>query len=137
MIRGFSDCKEAVMRYSSIGSKKAALAILLILVATVAVAAEATGVPNAQESDASVNAPVPAPLPRSVLEESFQYHHQGELPEKAPYPTVAPARGWYRYGFPVQTHRWGWFGAEHYYPRVLWHYGYYGDHYRWSYRRGY
>jgi hypothetical protein len=75
--------------------------------------------------------------PHSVLEESFRYHRLGEAQEKVAHPTIAPGGGWYRYGFPVQTRRWGWFGAEHYYPRVLWHRGYYGDRCRWAYRRGY
>jgi hypothetical protein len=52
-------------------------------------------------------------------------------------PNIAPAAGWYRYGFSGQTHRWGWFGAERYYPRVVWHRGYYGDCCRWAYRQGY
>jgi hypothetical protein len=59
-----------------------------------------------------------------VLEESYNYHRP-------------QASGWYGYGFPVSTFRWGWFGAEHYYPRVFWHEGYYGDCCRYSYRHGY
>jgi hypothetical protein len=128
---------EAVMKYGWIALKLATMAILLTLAATVAVAAEATGVPNAQQLDTNTSAPEPESLPPSVLDDSFHYHRLGELPENVRHPTIAPAVGWYRYGFPVQTHRWGWFGAKHYYPRVLWHHGYYGDHYRWSYRRGY
>ena len=47
------------------------------------------------------------------------------------------AGGWYGYGFPVETYRWGWFGVEHYYPTVLWHKGYNGDTVRWAYRQGF
>ena len=50
---------------------------------------------------------------------------------------VVRGGGWYGYGFPVSTFRWGWFGAAHYYPTVFWHEGYYGDCCRYSYRRGY
>ncbi len=70
-----------------------------------------------------------------VLEESYCYHRQQAAHGAAS--TIEPASGWYGYGFPVQTYRWGWFGAEHYYPRVLWHDGYYGECCRYSYRRGY
>ena len=45
--------------------------------------------------------------------------------------------GWYGYGFPVSTYRWGWFGAERYYPRVGWHSDYNGDCVRFAYRYGY
>jgi hypothetical protein len=72
-----------------------------------------------------------------VLEESYNYHRHGAEGGVAARPTITPSGGWYGYGFPVSSHRWGWFGAERYYPRVLWHRGYNGDHSRWSYRRGY
>jgi hypothetical protein len=77
-----------------------------------------------------------------VMQESFQYHRQGYGDTRwngphAPHSNVAPAGGWYGYGFPVQTHRWGWFGAGRYYPRVVWHRGYYDDCCRWAYRPGY
>jgi len=68
-----------------------------------------------------------------VLEHSFQYHRQ---PPMTPATTHA-ARVWYGYGFPVKTYRWGWFGAAHYDPTVLWHRGYMGDAVRVAYRRGY
>jgi len=68
-----------------------------------------------------------------VLAHSYGYHRQSPTSPT----TVAPAAGWYGYGFPVKTHRWGWFGATHYYPTVVWHHGYLGDHKRWAYRRGY
>jgi hypothetical protein len=77
-----------------------------------------------------------------VLQESFGYHrlsYGGPHPagNHAPHPSIAPSGGWYGYGFPVQTYRWGWFGARRYYPRVVWHCGYYDDCCRWAYRKGY
>jgi hypothetical protein len=68
-----------------------------------------------------------------VLQESYDYQRGGPA---AP-GLISPATPWYHYGFPVSTYRWGWFGAEHYYPTVLWHHGYYGDCCRWGYRYGY
>jgi hypothetical protein len=70
-----------------------------------------------------------------VLPYGFAYHRQ--VPPAAANPTISPQQGWYGYGFPVRTQRWGWFGASHYYPTVLWHRDYYGDCVRWAYRRGY
>ena len=67
-----------------------------------------------------------------VLAESYGYHRQATRP--ATYP---PAGGWYGYGFPVSTYRWGWFGAERYYPRVVWHSDNSGECVRWAYRKGY
>jgi hypothetical protein len=67
-----------------------------------------------------------------VLEASYQYQHGGPAPG-----LISPATGWYHYGFPVETYRWGWFGAEHYYPTVWWAHGYYGDCCRYGYRCGY
>jgi len=67
-----------------------------------------------------------------VLAESYAYHHQGSLPY-----TIMPPGGAYRWGFPVSSYRWGWFGAERYYPRVAWRYDYHGDCIRWAYRYGY
>jgi hypothetical protein len=67
-----------------------------------------------------------------VLAESYGYHRQ-----LAPSPSITPPEGAYRYGFPVESYRWGWFGAERYYPHVVWHRGYNRDCVRWGYRRGY
>jgi hypothetical protein len=67
-----------------------------------------------------------------VLAESYGYH-RGET-QRATYP---PEGGWYGYGFPVSTYRWGWFGAERYYPRVVWHCNYDDHCVRWAYRKGY
>jgi hypothetical protein len=119
-------------------SRSSVAAISFVVLAT-ALAAPAAFGEQLPETAAPVEAANSAPLPQSALDDSYRYHHFGELPEYAPHQAASPARqgGWYRYGFPVQSHRWGWFGAEHYYPRVLWHRGYYGDHCRWSYRRGY
>jgi len=72
-----------------------------------------------------------------VLEESRAYHRQPAMPAGSQVRTITPSNGCYRYGFPVQTFRWGWFGAAHYYPRVMWHDGYYGDCCRYAYRCGY
>jgi hypothetical protein len=72
-----------------------------------------------------------------VLDESHQYHRQAALLGTADPHCVAPSTGWYGYGFPVRSFRWGWFGADRYYPRVVWHKGYYGDGRRWAYRCGY
>lgn len=66
-----------------------------------------------------------------VIEESYQYHRQA----KSVAPTTAPTP--YRYGFPVSSYRWGWFGAARYYPTVFWHRGYNGDDCRYAYRCGY
>jgi hypothetical protein len=86
----------------------------------------------------------PAPYPPEVemrtggiLERSYRYHRHGADTAYAATPNIAPPGGWYGYGFPGQTHRWGWFGAQRYYPRVMWHRGYYGDCSRWGYRHGY
>jgi hypothetical protein len=65
-----------------------------------------------------------------VIDQSYRYHQRIE-------PTSARAGGWYGWGFPVETYSWGWFGVEHYYPTVLWHYGYNGESVRWAYRQGY
>ena len=72
-----------------------------------------------------------------VLEESYRYHPAQAMCPTGANRTIEPAGGWYGYGFPVQTFRWGSFGAAHYYPYVWWHDGYYGDSCRYSYRRGY
>ena len=72
-----------------------------------------------------------------VIEESYVYHRQQPVRTTGTARSVEPAGGWYGYGFPVSTFRWGWFGAAHYYPTVFWHDGYYGDCCRYGYRRGY
>jgi hypothetical protein len=86
----------------------------------------------------------PPTLPRQqeirsggVIEESHTYHRQQAARAAGAAKNLEPAGGWYGYGFPVSTFRWGWFGAAHYYPTVFWHEGYYGDCCRYSYRRGY
>jgi hypothetical protein len=67
-----------------------------------------------------------------ALEKSFQYYRQGPNGN-----LLSPATGWNHYGFPVASYRWGWFGASRYYPRTMWHEGFYGDKCRWAYRCGY
>jgi hypothetical protein len=67
-----------------------------------------------------------------VLQESYDYQRGDQAPG-----LISPATGWYHYGFPVSTYRWGWFGAEHYYPTVFCHHGYYDDYCRFGYRCGY
>ncbi|HEY3391172.1 MAG TPA: hypothetical protein VGK58_00585 [Lacipirellulaceae bacterium] len=113
------------------------LALLFVFAFASELTSHAAEVEEGADLEASLEADQAEAPPRSLLDESYAYHRFGELPEEAPHPTAARAGGWYRYGFPVHGHRWGWFGAEHYYPRVLWHRGYYGDRCRWSYRRGY
>ena len=72
-----------------------------------------------------------------VIEEPYAYHRQQPARLAGSAKSVEPAGGWYGYGFPASTFRWGWFGAAHYYPTVFWHEGYYGDCCRYGYRRGY
>jgi hypothetical protein len=64
-----------------------------------------------------------------VLDKAFHYHRQ------LPYAPLATTPR-YAYGFPVPTYKWGWFGAQHYYPRTTSHRGYNGDYWQWAYRRG-
>jgi hypothetical protein len=71
-----------------------------------------------------------------LLEQSFNYRRQPTAQTDSAYAGGARAGGWYGYGFPVQSYRWGWFGAERNYPRVIWHDGYYGDCVRTAYRYG-
>jgi hypothetical protein len=108
----------------------------LVVIGTLSIAA---GVSRAAVSG---DAPPPQPLGREirsggVLEESYVYHRQPPMQTAGVARSVEPAGGWYGYGFPVSTFRWGWFGAAHYYPTVFWHDGYYGDCCRYGYRRGY
>lgn len=75
-----------------------------------------------------------------LLEHSFNYRQQAQQPrlqEVGPPAGYARSGGWYGYGFPVNSYRWGYFGAERNYPRVIWHTGYYGDCVRTAYRYGY
>lgn len=50
---------------------------------------------------------------------------------------IAPYAGHVNHAHAAPTFRWGWFGAEHYYPRVHWHENYVGDRLRWSTQRRY
>lgn len=55
----------------------------------------------------------------------------------APHVAVAPYAGHVNHAHQAPTFRWGWFGAEHHYPRVHWHQSYNGDLTRWSEQRRY
>jgi hypothetical protein len=129
------------MNGNSIRTDRCAIAGILYFVLATAICTSTQTARGKElpEPEVAIEAADSALPPRSVLEDSYGYHRFGTLPGNAPHPITSPARegGWYHYGFPRQPHRWGWFGAEHYYPRVLWHRGYYGDHYRLCYRRGY
>src|SRR5262245_55743567 len=108
-------CRRAVRRAG------AALGVLVVFGAL----SFAAGVSQAADSD-----PPPTFPPRQevrsggVIQESYVYHRQP--PARMTSRCIEPAGGWYGYGFPVSTFRWGWFGASHYYPTVWWHDGYYG-----------
>jgi hypothetical protein len=122
-----------------ISKNRASTAVILFLLLATALASQTACGKELPDTEVAIETADPEPLPSSVLEDSYGYHRLGTLTGNTPRPVTSPARvgGWYRYGFGVQAHRWGWFGAEHYYPRVLWHRGYYGDRCRWCYRRGY
>jgi hypothetical protein len=127
MRRYFSEC-EFLRTHAAIRATVVAGTFLLV-----------AAVCHAQEGN---DAPAPAslrPAIRSggVIEESYIYHRQQPTRPLGAAKSVEPAGGWYGYGFPVSTFRWGWFGAAHYYPSVWWHDGYYGDCCRYAYRRGY
>jgi hypothetical protein len=94
---------------------------------------------RAQETaDAPPQPPLrPAIRSGGVIAESYVYHRQQPTRALGTTKSIEPAGGWYGYGFPVSTFRWGWFGAAHYYPFVWWHDGYYGDCCRYAYRHGY
>jgi hypothetical protein len=128
---------EAAMKCSPIRFELRSIAAVFFFALTTALAVHTSQGKELPEAPAAPDAAYVEPAPPSVLDDSYRYHRFGELPENTPHSTIAPTGGWYRYGFPVQSHRWGWFGAEHYYPRVVWHRGYYGDRSRWCYRRGY
>src|SRR5262249_1094046 len=103
------------------------------MLSTLAVACRAN-----ETSDAAPQPPLrPEIRSGGVIEESYVYHRQQPTRVLGTTKRIEPAGGWYGYGFPVSTFRWGWFGAAHYYPFVWWHDGYYGDCCRYAYRRGY
>jgi hypothetical protein len=94
-------------------------------------------VPNPRPSDPTLYEPQVDIRNGGVLDASYGYHRQAQTNQSVrpgPYP---PQGGWYGYGFPVSTYRWGWFGAERYYPRVGCRSDYNGDRLRWAYRYGY
>src|SRR5690242_6361933 len=116
-------------------ARRGARAILSLLFVFAVLSIAAIDCRAANDNDAPPPLP-PQPAIRSggVIEESYVYHRQ--QPARAAR-SIEPAGGWYGYGFPVSTFRWGWFGAAHYYPTVFWHDGYYGECCRYGYRRGY
>ena len=77
------------------------------------------------------------------VEESYNYHLQQSRVSMQPMRSaielggIPQANGWYNYGFPMRSYRYGWFGAERQPPRVMWHHGYYGDKTRAEYRNYY
>jgi hypothetical protein len=72
-----------------------------------------------------------------LLNESFDYHHPQPMRSAIELGAIPQAPGWYNYGFPMRSYRWGYFGAERHYPWVMWHQGYYGDKVRTAYRYSY
>lgn len=121
---------------SRLAARLVSAALLVVASAGITVA----GADDVTWIGAQPNVPKVDARASGVLAESYGYHRQSPMIAAATSPT-APAAGqppgWYGYGFPVQTYRWGWFGAAHYYPTVLWHHGYNGDECRWGYRCGY
>ena len=85
--------------------------------------------PPAQNKDANVS------RSGGALEYSYYYHHLQPMRSQIEMGAIPQANGWYEYGFPMQSYRWGWFGAERHYPRVIWHDGYYGNCVRTAYRQ--
>lgn len=118
------------------------IAAVLVAVSSVSSAARAqafgqTPTQNPRPGDPTLYEPQVDIRNGGVLDASYGYHRQAQANQSVrpgPYP---PAGGWYGYGFPVTTYRWGWFGAERYYPRVGWRNDYNGDCIRWAYRYGY
>ena len=118
------------------GHRATAILSLIFVAGSLSVATRACRAANA--GDGPPQMPLrPEIRSGGVLEESYAYHRQQPTCMTGAARSVEPAGGWYGYGFPVSTFRWGWFGAAHYYPTVFWHDGYYGDCCRHAYRRGY
>jgi hypothetical protein len=95
-----------------------------------------TGAAAEHTTDATTSSPATELRSGGVLDESFAYHRQPPSAQATAPLTSAREGGWYGYGFPVKTYRWGWFGVN-YYPTVHWYHGYYGDCCRRTYRCGY
>ena len=72
-----------------------------------------------------------------IVADSYYYHHVQPMRSAIELGGIPQATGYYNYGFPMQSYRWGWFGAERNYPYVYWHDGYYGTCFRNSYHSGY
>jgi hypothetical protein len=73
-------------------------------VALVTRAQEAVAPPNQYGGAASVRS-------GGVIEDSYYYHHLGPMRSAIEAGGIPQANGWYEYGFPMQSYRWGWFGA--------------------------
>jgi hypothetical protein len=101
---------------------------------------------------ASADESLPTPPQSSAAEsfrsggrvaESYEYHlRQVGVPLQPMHSAIEhggipQANGWYNYGFPMRSYRYGWFGAERQPPRVYWHRGYYGDKTRVEYQNYY
>jgi hypothetical protein len=99
-------------------------------------------------ADESLPTPPQANAAESVrsggkIEESYEYHlRQAGVPSQPMRSAIElggipQANGWYNYGFPMRSYRYGWFGAQRQPPRVYWHRGYYGDKTRVEYQNYY
>jgi len=77
------------------------------------------------------------------IEHSYEYHLRKVGVPLQPMQSaierggIPQANGWYNYGFPMRSYRYGWFGAERQPPRVYTHRGYYGDKMRVEYQNYY
>jgi hypothetical protein len=106
------------------------VAVMFLMITTACRSQETTAAPPQPPVGSAIRS-------GGVIEESYVYHRQQPTRALGAAKSIEPAGGWYGYGFPVSTFRWGWFGAAHYYPFVWWHDGYYGDCCRYAYRHGY
>jgi hypothetical protein len=73
-----------------------------------------------------------------VFEESYFRGLQRPMQSQIEMGRIPCATGGYNYGFPMQSFRWGYFGAQPQNPRTIWHKKYYnGEEIRTTYRYGY
>ena len=73
-----------------------------------------------------------------VLEESYFRGLQRPMQSQIEMGGIPTATGGCNYGFPMQSFRWGYFGAQPQNPRTIWHKKYYnGEEIRTTYRYGY
>ncbi len=64
-------------------------------------------------------------------------YSNGPFPAQQPTQATAPFAGYPNYAQVNPQYRWGWFGAEHFYPTVQWHRDINGDTIRWDKQRRY